>query len=870
MATDAMRDLVLSPNEFGYVLDKGHITVLVGPTKEPLADTDQPVVFDTSSKSFVPTRNLSDVKQKTIVAPEGWYVALKNPAKENIHPRTGIKVTDIPALLVGNKINIPGPVNFALWPMQMAKVIQGHRLAYDEYLLCNVYNADAANQSITDTVIETAVPTKKEEIGQESEGDITLSEEVEEILAEELASEEMQIRYKTGQQFIIRGDKVSFYMPPTGIEVVKNSVGNYVREAVTLESIEYCMLKDENGEKRYVQGPDVVFPSPREEFILDAKKNAIFKAIELNNTSGLYIRVIEDYDLVKKGTELFITGKDQAIYFPRKEHAIIKYGSSMIHHAVAIPLGEARYVLDRDTSAIKKLKGPEMFLPDPRTEVIIRKILSKQEVELMFPNNEKALAYNLHIKEMATESGTVDEGYFSESMSKSGASPLLKMSSPTASDDSYSDEQFDDFFKQKNAPRAGRKQPAGAKFADSMDRKTSFQKPRQITLDSKYDGAVRVEPWNNFAIQIISTSGKREIVEGPTTVLLDYDQTLGSLILSRGRPKGSKLPLKTAYLKIRDNRVTDTIVVETADFCEIELDISYLINFEGDSKKWFNANNYVQLCSDRCRAIIRNVVSKVSIKDFYGNAADIIRDLILGEPSEDGRKGREFSENGMVIYDVEVQRVEIMNAKLQEQMVENTRNLVSSQLELNLKKHELQNLVEIAKLDVQARTLKDEKLDHESKLALADLDRQKEAELKKVEITDSVKKLKLSKEKVNEDTLTEISQIRLDRNVNEFEVQVEQTRQQQELQEALLTLKSNLKVDEVAAIFKPELMASLKALEQSVHVQTITNTLPASYNENLSPIKMIAKLIEGTGYEGVIEKLLPQLENKTSEEMTSE
>jgi hypothetical protein len=29
----------------------------------------------------------------------------------------------------------------------------------------------------------------------------------------------------------------------------------------------------------------------------------------------------------KEGDELFFTGKDQMIYFPRKEHAIVKYGN---------------------------------------------------------------------------------------------------------------------------------------------------------------------------------------------------------------------------------------------------------------------------------------------------------------------------------------------------------------------------------------------------------------------------------------------------------------------------------------------------------------------------------------------------------------
>jgi len=336
---EIQKDLVLPPNMFAYVLDntKGNVSILNGPHKEPLSETDEPVVFDEDSKTFVSTRDLNDARQKAIVAPEGWYVVLKNPAKDNQHPTKGRR-GDIADLEVGNKINIPGPVDFALYPMQMARVIPGHRLAHNEYLLCRVYNGDAAN--LTDAIVETADPVVHTPVDGETIEDRTEVQELPETPADLVQGK----THKTGEQFIIRGDEVSFYIPPTGIEVLKNRMGEYVRKAVTLENLEYCMLKDENGEKRYVQGPDVVFPKPTEEFILKAGSgDPKFRAIELNEISGIYLRVIEDYDDNKKGDELFITGNEQAIYFPRKEHAIIKYGDNIIHYAIAVPKGEARY-----------------------------------------------------------------------------------------------------------------------------------------------------------------------------------------------------------------------------------------------------------------------------------------------------------------------------------------------------------------------------------------------------------------------------------------------------------------------------------------------------------------------------------------------
>ena len=47
-------DLVLAPNEFAYIADetKGNVDVYVGPFKTSLANTDQPVIFDSKTKRF--------------------------------------------------------------------------------------------------------------------------------------------------------------------------------------------------------------------------------------------------------------------------------------------------------------------------------------------------------------------------------------------------------------------------------------------------------------------------------------------------------------------------------------------------------------------------------------------------------------------------------------------------------------------------------------------------------------------------------------------------------------------------------------------------------------------------------------------------
>jgi hypothetical protein len=52
-----------------------------------------------------------------------------------------------------------------------------------------------------------------------------------------------------------------------------------------LERLEYCILLNENGKKRYERGPQVVFPGPTEKFITHTSSGTTlnkYQALELN------------------------------------------------------------------------------------------------------------------------------------------------------------------------------------------------------------------------------------------------------------------------------------------------------------------------------------------------------------------------------------------------------------------------------------------------------------------------------------------------------------------------------------------------------------------------------------------------------------
>lgn len=812
------RDLVVAPNEYAYVSDqtKGNINVHVGPLKTSLAGTDQLVLFSQQHKKFVDS-NLPSAIQTFATAPEGWYIVLKNPAVDGHQPTSG-KAENLRDLHVGRKVNIPGPESFALWPGQMTKVLKGHILRSNQYLVVRVYDEQSAQENWSNTVIKKA--------GGDGE---------KELDPEKLISDE---NITMGKLFIIKGTEVSFYIPPTGVEVVAEG-DNYVRDAVTLERLEYCILKDENGEKRYVKGPDVVFPEPTEVFL---KKNGTrkFKAIELSPISGLYIKVIADYDDHKVGDELFITGNDQMIYFPREEHAIMKYGDKEKHYATAIPSGEARYVLNRLTGEIRLERGPSMFLPNPIEEVLVKRVLSIRDVERWFPGNQEAIQYN-QMLDMA-RGGKGSEGYVTED----------SLDGPAAASYSTSRVYEDDW----NAEEAGK-----AAF-DSMQRGTSYTPPRTITIDSKYEGAVVIDVWTGYAVKVKSKTKEPRVVVGPKTIMLEYDETLEYMSLSTGTPKTDKKMLDTAYLRVMNNKISDVIYGTTADNCEVALSLSYRVNFEGDLSNAFDVENYVKFLTDHMRSLGKAVIKNVGIENFYSNPHGIIRDAFLGEKDEETgeRSGRFFEENGMRVYEVEVLAVKIGDDDIENMLIQNQNDTVRQSLvlaDLNRKtefakaKENLERERSNAGLETVLNNINNEKKKTKEQLAL-ELD-QKQKEKQIVEMNEIVTAL-------NEAVINVKDDAKRERAKKDIELNVEH-------QEKVLELKLKHIEAEIQAVVEkgkavsPQLIAALQALGDKNLASALSENMSIwGHLGGKSVVEVFQNLFAGTKLEDINKLLKKEVE----------
>jgi len=657
MTEPGMREneFVLAPGEYVYTSDQttGRINAYVGPYKMSLAGTDQPMIFDAATQKYERARLVREAVKNFPYADERAYVVLQNPSKDANEPYPKIGTSCPQAQLnYGCKINVKGPGTFPLWPGQSAVVIAGHQLKSNQYLIVKIYNVEEANKNWKDSVMESVTGVAKEE-----KPDLVI-----------------------GQLLIIKGTDVSFYIPPTGIEVVQDANGQYVRDAVTLERMEYSILLDESGEKRYVRGPVVVFPSPTEKFIeLNGVKK--FRALELNAQMGIHVKVIADYSesgkTYKAGDELHITGETQRIYYPRQEHALIKYNDATIQYALAITAGEGRYVLDKDTGNVETVKGPKMFLPNPLNQVLVNRILSDREVSLWFPGNMEAIQYNRSLYQQAQET---NRNATADPLSNTSGT-VLYAATPTASTgfaaslsrrsmSSNTMEAMSDF----------------ATAGEQVKRKTAFTPPRSITLDNKYNGSVRIDVWPGYAVQVVSKTGEREVVNGPKTIILDYDQTLEILSLSRGVPKSTDAILNTPYLKVRNNQITDVVVATSSDLVDVSFKVSYRVNFEGEPSKWFETENYVKLLTDHLRSLIRSAIKEYGIEAINDNHISIIRDIVLGANKDGKREGRLFDENGMKVYDVEVFNCRIGDDDISAMLMNNQHEIVQTTLKIAQKK----------------------------------------------------------------------------------------------------------------------------------------------------------------------------------------
>lgn len=698
-------EVVLPPDQYVYMQDtgKGSINTFCGPTVVTQQGTLQPVAFD-ANDGFRSDLALGDAVRKKVFCRQNQYVVLYSPAKDPArqHPPVGERSAEFPELADGQTQIIPDAGSFALWPGQHHQVVDGHNLRTDEFVAVRILDAKVAKENWSMAVVQRAEGEEKENKGG------------------------IQMDFTTGAINHVEGRAVKYFVPCTGMSVIKvkvtdedgNEVETYIQRAMSLELLEYCILIDQNGKKRFEKGPQVVYPQPTETFYSDGQGNRKFRAIELNKQQQLHLKALEDFDDTnpvtketvkrKAGDEWRVTGEDTPIYFPSACVMIIKYttsqGEQLIHFATVVAEGEGRYVLDRSSGKIKTYVGPDMLLPDPTKETLVRRVLTERQSRIWFPGNQAVAAYNKQLREATT---AAKGGYVTEAevvrQQVSAASSSRKLSFESVESAAAYDAPTARSLRSAPPVGGGAYLPTTnvAPAGESRVRETKFNPPKTLVLDSGLDGAVKIEVWQGYAVCVVKPNGNQRVVvadDSAKKVILDYGETLAEMALSTNTPKSTDRLEETVYLQISGNPVGDIISgCLTLDHIPFRVSLSYRVRFvgedfkitihgqtvTGDTNKWWVDRNYVKTLTDRGRSKIRALLRRTPIDKWDQSAEALIRDLILGQPDEAGnRPGMFFPENSMLVVDVDIRAVTNENTGIAKLFDDAQHSAIKTNLEL--------------------------------------------------------------------------------------------------------------------------------------------------------------------------------------------
>jgi major vault protein len=666
--------------------------------------------------------NSAEALKVLVRAGEDEYLEIVNPPEDPASRPPFSKATPTPTLDYGRKVIVPGPFGTAPWPGEMITVVKIPRMGKDEYIICRVYNAEQAQANWD----------KVKFVSQADDPDATGEGEASSDEKDGKTDTAGEFKFGTidpqeftdGFLFGVYGSDCSSFTPCTGIEVVPESDGEYVRQGEQLDAIEYCKFRG-GGKFRYVYGPAIAFPTPMEQFVEEDGRRK-FNSIELPLNSGIHLRALESFgsgeDEVTKDEELFWTDSKIKVFRPRQELSMIRRGKdgTGLYYAMAVPDGKVIYVLDKTTGRVENESGPKMVLPDPRTQILVNRILDARTVKLWYPNNTQALAVNEMLAAKASETydakGVRTRDVSSRRAAFAVADDVMMASLAEAEEDSVG--------------------PVGG-GVDHFTRPDKFQAPPAIILDYKYSGAPKIKVWTGFAVEVVNSKGVRRVVSEGETIHLKHDEDLTILEFSQNENdrKGSDRSKEGVYLQTRCNKVSDIVSCVTSDGVEVDIPLKFWVNFE-ELEKSFAVHNYVDLLYNRMRSIIRSLIRKHGIQEVLDNAAELIRDTILGKKevggADDeivGRHGFSFDENGMRVYEIDVKVPEVTDEDLRDQLDEAQSTALRQTLKIAEKKRELDATRELEQIDREILDAEEKTKIKRAKLSTAEVQRALDLEL---------------------------------------------------------------------------------------------------------------------------------------------
>lgn len=468
-------------------------------------------------------------------------------------------------------------------------------------------------------------------------------------------------------------------------------------------------VKGSNSSIELTVGRKIVVPGPASFPLWPGQRARVVAGHEVYEDQYLRVRV---YDRVEGetapiGTERIIKGSEVSFYTPKTGLEVVPDESTKgqpLYVRNAVTLGDGQYCVLRGPKGRRRyVRGPGVVFPEAWEEFVVK-------------NGVRAFAAHplkkdrgLHIRAVkAFEVKETDqlpsgkyqpgqelflqgqEGFFfpTEDLEVLGEVAAIRLDE---TEGLYVRDLATGRIRTVVGPCAFLPDPTQVELVHRTIEPQTAARYGLAGADAKRAPAVTIPP--SYAV-LVTAKNRREVVKGAQVRILEHDEELGTLGLSTGTPKSDSSRLATCFLLIDGNKVSDLLKVRTSDHVELQVRLSYRVSFTSkpgaDDARWFNVNDYVALLCDHLGSLVRAAVRGVPVERFHAASAELIRSTILGEKKGEKRAGRDFDENGMHVYDVEVLEVQILDEAVQALLEGAQRDAIVS--EVGRKREELRLL----------------------------------------------------------------------------------------------------------------------------------------------------------------------------------
>jgi major vault protein len=317
------------------------------------------------------------------------------------------------------------------------------------------------------------------------------------------------------------------------------------------------------------------------------------------------------------------------------------------------------------------------------------------------------------------------------------------------------------------------------------------------------------------------------------------------------------------YLRVLYNKVSDVVEAETRDLVQVQVRISYRVNFEGDPQRWFDVENYVKFLTDHLRSLLRGAIKQRTVQDFHPHAVTIVRDTVLAAQREDGtRPGRRFDENGMRIYDVEVLGVEIGDEGIETLLVGAQHAVVEQTLTLDEERRRLELTREREEIERQVQAIQAATREQRLMLERTEVAATFELERARIQSEADGRRARLDATLGDQQALDAVHAAELSRRRSTGELELDTLDKQLALR--LRELEAEVSaVAEKAHAISPDLVAALTAFGDRALAEKMAQSMaPLAILGGESVSEVLARLLRGTKLAKVLAPALADAEER--------